>query len=464
MLLHSLATARELTWFGHFADKLGPEDSVAGYLVRRCGSAANLRELLGGLTDEEIEAIVFDSHFWARRQQIVPEGLWRVCLMLAGRGFGKTFAGAVFANDEAKACRGRGALVGPTIADVRDTMIAGESGILACAPPWFMPLHEKTKSVLVWPNGIRAKGYSADKPDRLRGPNCAWGWGDEPASWKNNMEALKNFKLVVRIGTMDSKARILLTGTPKPLKELKEIAEQPDTVLVRGSSLANRANLDPSAVREMEAITATRWGRQEVLGEMLFDVPGAIFGSAKWRRVENVDPLQYARNLERRIVSVDPAPTSETGADESGIIVQGCRNVEGLKHVSILKDASLRASPREWAKTAINEYLAFGCDSLVVEVNTGGEMVTTLVETVAKEMGVTVNIKPVRAKEHKSKRAEPVSALAEAARIEFVGRFEKLESQAETFTGINGRRDDRVDAMNWGIHELVFSDQFFCIF
>ncbi|WP_346729828.1 hypothetical protein [Corallococcus exiguus] len=131
--------------------------------------------------------------------------------------------------------------------------------------------------------------------------------------------------------------------------------------------------------------------------------------------------------------------------------------------MSVLKDASLRGSPREWAAAAIREYLAFGCDALVAEVNSGGEMVETTIQTVASEMGVQVNVKPVRAREAKSKRAEPVSALAETGRIELVGTFPKLEAQLAKFSGVNGRRDDRVDALLWGVHDLVFADSFFCI-
>jgi phage terminase large subunit-like protein len=193
-------------------------------------------------------------------------------------------------------------------------------------------------------------------------------------------------------------------------------------------------------------------------------MPGAIFGSAKWGRTpDTVDPKVYAASLERRIVAVDPAPTSELGADETGIIVEGVRSVRGMQHVSVLADLSCRASPREWANVAIEAYREWNCDALVVELNTGGEMVTTLIDTVARELGVYVNVKPVRAKEKKSKRAEPVSALAETGRIEFVGEFPRLEKQLANFTGINGRRDDRADAFCWGVHDLVFADSFFAV-
>jgi phage terminase large subunit-like protein len=219
-----------------------------------------------------------------------------------------------------------------------------------------------------------------------------------------------------------------------------------------------------------------------VLGLLLMDVPGAIFGSAKWGRVD-ADPLMYGRTLDRRIVAVDPAPTSEVGSDEWGIVAMGSKESallgpDGmpLKRVSVLADRSVHGSPRAGAARAIEAYVEFGADTLVCEVNSGGEMVETIIQTVASEMGVFVNVKTVRAREQKSKRAEPVSALAEAGRIEFVGpvfddneggivpkkvTFARLERQLEKFTGVNGRRDDRADAFTWGCHALVFDDPFF---
>lgn len=459
-----------------FAEGLAPHESPASRMVQTAGSRAQLAKLFGGLDDKEVELLVYDLDFWARREQSPPDK-FSTCFVMAGRGFGKTWCGARWVIKKAWQAKSVGALIGPTAADVRDTMIRGASGILALSPPWFTPKYEPSKRRVTWPNGVYAICYSADKPDRLRGPNAGWGWGDEPASWKHDMAAVDQLPLVLRIGSREDPPQLLLTGTPRPLKKIEELlfanAEtqelKPGVVLRTGSSLSNFANLAPSAVANMRALANTRWGQQEVLGRLLFDVPGAIFGSAKWGRVE-ADAHEYAQQLDRRIVSVDPSPTSETGSDETGIIVQGCKSstlfgADGvpLKRVSVLADLSRRASPREWATTAIRAYLEWGCDALVVEVNTGGEMVETLISTVAGEMGVSVNVKPVRATSAKSKRAEPVSALAEAGRVEFVGTFPKLEAQLSKFTGIAGRRDDRADAFCWGVHDLVFAEQFYCV-
>lgn len=455
--------------FAGFLDGLKPDESPALAMVRRAGNRAGLERVFGNLTDPEIEALVYDLDFWARREQCPPD-VFATCFIMAGRGFGKTWAGARWVIKKAWEAKTIGALVGPTAADVRDTMIRGSSGILALSPPWFMPVYEPSKRRVTWPNGVYAICYSADKPDRLRGPNCGWSWGDEPASWKHEMAALDQLPLVLRIGTKIRPPQLLLTGTPRPLKKIEKLlfGEKPEkkqllpgVVLRTGSSLANRANLAPDTVRLMKSLMNTRWGQQEVLGRLLMDVPGAIFGSAKWGRIEAEDPIAYAKaQCERRIVAVDPAPTSETGSDESGIIGMGSRTVDGLKHVDIIADRSKRDSPRGWANAAIDLYVELGADCLVVEVNTGGEMVEELITTVARERGIEIIVKPVRATSAKSKRAEPVSALAESSRIHFVGQFVKLEDQLSKFTGINGRRDDRADTLCWGVHELAFGEQF----
>jgi predicted phage terminase large subunit-like protein len=468
--------------FAGLVGALALDESPASVIVARAAQLgrAGLDALFGSMTDDEVVALLFDLDFWARRQQVPPDTLWTWCVMLAGRGFGKTWAGARWAITKAREARSIGALIGPTAADVRDTMIRGQSGILALSPPWFMPVYEPSKRRVTWPNGIYAVCYSADKPDRLRGPNTGWVWGDEPCTWKHNMAAVKQIPLFNRIGTKQRPPQTLLTGTPRPLKALEELlfetdsqgnltkTPRKDVVIRSGSSLANRANLAPSAVKEFENLRKSRWGKQEVDGELLLDTPGALFGTAKWVR-EDADPAEIARKMERRIVAIDPAPTSETGSDESGIIVEGVKRlptkvgdkIEALKHGFVLADRSQRASPREWARTAITAAIEFRCDAIVAECNTGGELVEQLLTSVAKEMGVEILVKLVRAREAKSKRAEPVAALAESGRIHLCGSLPKLQTQLEKFTGEPGRRDDRVDAMNWGMHELVFGEEWF---
>jgi phage terminase large subunit-like protein len=216
------ARAKRLQFSG-LLDSLPPDESLATHLVRAAKTRAGMRELFGGLTDDEVVALAYDLDFWARGEQVPPRTPWQLCVALAGRGFGKTWMGARWAIEKAREGKTIGALVGPTSGDVRDTMVRGSSGILALSPPWFMPIYQPSNRRLTWPNGVYAICYSADKPDRLRGPNVGWAWGDEPASWKHEMAAVDQLPLVLRIGTKERPPQLLLTGTPRPLKKLKEL-------------------------------------------------------------------------------------------------------------------------------------------------------------------------------------------------------------------------------------------------
>jgi phage terminase large subunit-like protein len=437
--------------------------SPAQRLVELCKRDPGLiRRALSGMTDAQAESLLYDSNFWLRKNQIPPE-VFEVCLILAGRGFGKTFSGAAWVIRKAQAGARRIALVGPTSADVRDTMIQGVSGIIANSPPWFMPKYEPSKRRLVWPNGTKAHCYSADKPDRLRGPNCDAAWCDEISSWSHNMEAWEQVKLILRLG---SSPQAFITTTPKPLKKLQEIIEAEGTVVIRGSTFDNAANLSPSFIRQMKALAATRWGRQELLGELLLDVVGALF-KMKWFDESRVDvppgedPTRFSRafNLERVVVVVDPAPTANAGSDETGIIVAGVgtHRETGDRHVYVLADYTMKGSPQEWGLEVVKAYHRHQADAVVVETNSGGDFVPTILENIDPN----VPVKQVRAKAGKSKRAEPVSAIAEIGRVHLVGTFPKLEEQLKRFSGINGRRDDRADAMCWAAHELALTEQIY---
>lgn len=470
-------------------------ESLASLIMRRLGTKENLYRWFASISDNELELLAYDLRFWARAEQIPPK-VFETCVILAGRGFGKTWSGAFWTIEKAKEGRTHGALIAPTSADVRDTMVEGESGILALSPPWFRPKYEPSKCRLTWPNGVRARCYSADKPDTLRGPNTGWTWGDEPARWRWEMAALDQIPMFNRIGTEQRPPQLLLTGTPLAgLKKLESLIKQPGTILRTGSSLANAANLAPSTVRKMRALAKTRFGQQEILGLLLMDTPGALFAKAQWGRVYD-DPIDYGRRLDRRVISVDPAPSSDEGSDEWGIVPLGSRMDGDLPRVSVLGDLSGHYTPRDGARQVLVAFVEHTAEGIVFEVNTGGEMGETLLRSTAAEMArearedkaspfyrddrykrlpERLNILTVRAKEAKSKRAEPVAALAESGRIEFVGsvqkddanenagQYPKLERQLEKFVGINGRRDDRADAMCWGVHHLAFNGTFWAI-
>lgn len=383
---------------------------------------------------------------WARPDQLPPDGDWRVWLLLAGRGYGKTRTGAEWAREQVEHHgRRRLALVAPTAADARDVMVEGESGILAIAPPWNRPLYEPSKRRLTWPNGAVATTYSADEPDRLRGPQHDAAWCDELAAWKYP-EAWDMLMFGLRLG---SDPRAVVTTTPKPVRIIRELLAAPTTVVTRGSTFDNAANLAPAFLAQIVAkYEGTRLGRQELLAELLDDVPGAL-----WQRGQ-LDTLRRkaAPDMARIVVAIDPAMTSGEDADETGIVVAG-KGVDG--HGYVLADLTCRLSPDGWARRAIEAARRYQADRIVAEVNNGGEMVEHTLRTVER----SIPYKAVHASRGKRVRAEPVAALYEQGRVHHVGGFPELEDQMCTFVPdtFDGS-PDRVDALVWALSELMLRE------
>jgi len=403
------------------------------------------RQFLARLTPEQKMRLPYQWRGWrARPNQLAPEGYWRVWLILAGRGFGKTRAGAEFIREQVEnhLC-GRIALVGETSADVRDVMIEGESGILAISRPDFKPLFEPSKRRLIWPNGATATAYSGDEPDQLRGPQHDGAWADEPAKWKYPLEAWDNLEFGLRLG---ARPRIVATTTPRPIKLIRDLLQDPMTVVTRGTTYDNAANLAPSFMERMaKKYEGTRLGRQELHAEMLDDVPGAL-----WQR-PNIEQYRVARvpDLVRIIVGVDPAMTSGEDANETGIIVAG-KSRDG--HVYVLEDLSCRLSPDGWGRRAVSGYRRHRADRIVAEVNNGGD----LVERLLRVVDPSVSYRAVRATRGKVTRADPIAALYEQGRVHHVASFPELEDQMCAF--VPDQYDgspDRVDALVWCLTELL---------
>jgi len=400
-------------------------------------------KLLAELTDEEVEALLYDWPFWARANQLPPPGDWICWLLLAGRGFGKTRTGAEWVRAEVESGRRRRlALVAPTAADARDVMVEGESGILAISPKWFRPLYEPSKRRLTWPNGALATVYSADEPDRLRGPQHDGAWADEVASWKYP-EAWDMLMFGLRLGRSP---RVVVTTTPKPVKVIRELVGAQTTVVTRGSTFENVDNLAPAFLEQIiTRYEGTRLGRQELYAEILDDVPGALWT----RKVIEDLRVNEPPELARVVVAIDPAVTSGEDSDETGIIVVG-RGLDGQGYV--LKDLSCRMSPDGWARRAVNAYHEFRADRVVAEVNNGGD----LVEKVIRTVDPTVPYRAVRASRGKRVRAEPVAALYEQGRVHHVGGLPLLEDQMCAFLPEGSDvSPDRVDALVWAITELM---------
>lgn len=406
--------------------------------------------VIDGLKPEQVAALAYDwEGFSARPDQIAPEGDWDIWLALAGRGWGKTRVGSEWIRREVKAGRmGRIALIAETAADARDVMVEGESGILAVHPKADRPLYEPSKRRLTWPNGAVATLFNATEPDQLRGPQFDGAWSDELAKWKYARDAWDMLQFGLRLG---QHPRQLVTTTPKPIEVVKAIlsGQEGRVVVTRGRTLDNASNLaKPFLEKVKKRYGGTRLGRQELDGEMLGDMPGALWTFA----MLDTYRLREAPKMGRIVVAVDPAVTAGEEADEHGIIVAG-KTADADPRGVVLEDASLSGSPMEWARRAVSLYRSWQADSIVVEVNQGGDMVAQTIRTVDPN----VNIQEVRASRGKHVRAAPIASLYEQGRISHVGAFPELESQMTQFTaeGYQGERSpDRADAMVWAFAAL----------
>jgi len=362
---------------------------------------------------------------------------------MAGRGTGKTRAAGEFVLKEIKEGRARRiALVAKTPADARDVMIEGESGLLSISPPWDKPLYEPSKRRLTWKNGAMALVFSSKEPDQLRGPQYDLAWGDEIRTWYYPQETWDNLLFGLRLG---EHPRCVVTTTPLPLRVIKSIMAAADTVITHGTTYENRANLAPSFFSQIiSKYENTRLGRQEINAELLEDVPGAL-----WKRSNIL--CAPAPDLIRVVVAIDPAMTSTEGADETGIIVAG-KGMDGRGYV--LADRSARVSPDSWAKRAVQGYDDFSADTIIGEVNNGGEMVGLTIRTVRPN----VSYKAVHASRGKQVRAQPIAALYEQGKIDHVDSFPELEEQLVTWTPESGKSPDRLDALVWAFTELFLQE------
>jgi predicted phage terminase large subunit-like protein len=404
------------------------------------------------LGDSDIGALAYDWRFWGRAPQIMPQGEWRIWMLMAGRGYGKTRCGAEGVRMAVESGRyGRIALVAPTAADARDVMVEGESGILAISPPWNRPVYQPSIRRLTWPSGALATTYSADEPERLRGPQHDFAWCDELAAWRFP-EAWDMLQFGLRLGT---DPRSIVTTTPRPTKLVKGLVADPGTIITRGSTAANRANLAPAFLaRIMARYAGTRLGRQEIDAEILDDIAGALWQTAMFE----ADGFRLARSptLNRIVVAIDPAATSGEQSDETGIVVAG---KDQAGHGYVLDDVSGRFAPLEWAGKAIAAYRKHAADRIVAEVNNGGEMVEATIRMIDPNVPFTA----VRASRGKVTRAEPIAALYEQGRMHHCGAFPLLEDQMCAFTGDFDRAahgsPDRVDALVWAVTDLLVTTE-----
>jgi phage terminase large subunit-like protein len=402
---------------------------------------AEREAFLGQCTAEELASLEYDwPGFWARPNQLPPPGAWKVWLILSGRGWGKTRAGAEQVIAWARTPGQRLALVAETAADVRDTVVEGESGILACSPPWFLPTYQPTKRRLTWPNGTIATTYSGDAPEQLRGPQHHFAWCDEIAKWRYAQEAWDNLELGLRLG---QHPQVVATTTPRPIPLLRQLLADPGTVVTRGATYENTVNLAATfKERILARYEGTRLGRQELYAELLEDTPGALWTRLvlERTRVRQVPPLR------RIVIGLDPG-------NDAGILVAALGD-DG--HGYVLEDLSLSGSPATWAGQAITGYYKYKANLIVAEANHGGDMVITTIAT----QDAQVATKKVWASQGKYARAEPVSALYEKGRVHHVGMFAELEDELCNWVPGEGLPSpNRLDGLVWALTELMLGPQ-----
>lgn len=401
----------------------------------------------------------------ARMNQLPPQGEWFVWLILAGRGFGKTRTGAeTIAQWARETPRGRFALVAQTAADARDVMVEGESGLLSVLDEselrggsvdtaWNRSLGE-----LYLKNGARFKCYSSETPRKLRGPQHHGAWGDEPATWNDADQGTgedttwSNLLFGLRLG---KDPRVVMTGTPRPNRLIRELKKDEGTVLTGGSTAENLGNLSETFKRNViRKYEGTRLGQQELEGILLEDTPGALWTYKMFNRegfrLKTLDDLPP---MVRIVVSIDPQASQSSDSAETGIIVAG-KDAEGTGYV--LDDLSGNYSPNEWATIAIDAYTYWKADAIVAERNNGGDMV----ENTIRVVNPRVNVKTVWASRGKHTRAEPVSALYQKTNIQVhhAKVFPDLEGQMTTW--VPGEKSpDRMDALVWALTELMLEEE-----
>ena len=413
------------------------------------------REILQGFDPETLQ---WDWTFWGRPEQQAPPGDdWNLWLLLAGRGFGKTRTAAEWVREQAKYTntgQRRFALVARTAADVRDVIVEGESGIINVSPPSERPHYEPSKRRLTWPNGNTATLFTADEPDSLRGPQFTHAWGDEVAAWRQTpdaagMTAFDNLRVGTRLG---QKPKILVTTTPKRVPLLyaliAESTKNPGKVIVtKGSTMDNRGNLSNAYMEAIMGVyEGTRLAQQELYGEMLSDVEGALWVP---ELIDRGRESQLPMGTPLRVIGVDPS-VAENPRDECGIVVCASTGERDLykRNAWVLEDASVHGSPDVWANKVVQMARKWGAP-VVAEVNQGGALVRNAINTIDP----TVKVLEVHSKYGKALRAEPITLAYEQNRVHHVNYMAELESQMISWIpGETSKSPDRVDAL---VHALT---------
>lgn len=433
-------------------------------------------ELLSQLSPKELIELKHTWHFWARENQIEPKGDWLVWFLNCGRGFGKTRTGAETCRLWVKRGMKRIAAVASTNSDIERVMVKGESGLLSIChdsdrlddgTPMGRPRWSPTKRTLTWEIEGRPEGdwpkiefYSAEEPERLRGPQFEGAWCDELAAWNKDEETwdMLQFCLRLRSKANENKPKVIVTTTPKSTKLVRKLIKDPYTHVTNGSSYDNAENLAESYLENLtRQYEGTRLGRQELYAEILAENEGALWTG------QMIEDCQIKRedlpDLERVVVAIDPATSSNVESDDTGIIVAG---IDKDKIGYILEDHTFKGLPEAWASKAISLYYEWGASRIVYESNQGKD----LIPTVMRAIDDTVALRGVWASKSKIARAEPISALYERGKVKHVSNPESgqslstLEVQMTTYEPLGKHKSpDRYDAAVWALTNLMLKSR-----
>ncbi|MDI9637249.1 terminase family protein [Kamptonema cortianum] len=394
---------------------------------------------------QEMESYVWENV--ARPNQLPPKGNWKIWLILAGRGFGKTRMGAetIRAWVDQKIYQ-HIALIAETENEGRRVMIEGPSGLLNIYPPKETPLYEPSKRKITWKNGAVATTFSADAYEQLRGPQFDAAWIDELAKFNYDQHVWDQLMFVLRLGKFP---RVIITTTPRPTSLLKKLIKNPDTVITRGTTFENAANLaEPFLSYMKQNYENTRLGRQELYAELLEENEEALWTH---KMIERAREAYIPLPLKRIIIAIDPAVTSKEHSDETGIIAAGITQT-GIG--VILEDLSMKGMPSQWIQRAIVAYKRLKADRIVAEVNMGGELVEQLLRT----FDPSLSYKSLHATRGKMMRAEPIAALYEQGKVWHASTFPELEKQLCNYSPQSSiKSPDRLDALVWALSELMLT-------
>ncbi len=420
-----------------------------------------VKSALSHLSPAQLEELRYDPKFLSRDSQLEPDGQWNVWFICAGRGFGKTFAGVQWVREQVKQGHKRIAAVASTNSDIERVMVKGESGFLNLCwkgdktykgKPMGLPEWSPTKRTLTWANGAKVEFYSAEEPERLRGPQFSAAWCDELASWNKDQDTWDMLSFCLRLG---KHPKVCVTTTPKSTTLVRKILKDPKTSVTTGSTFENSANLADTYLEAVkEQYEGTRLGRQELYAEILTENEGSLWTA------DMIDACQISRDelpeLVRTVVAVDPAVSSNVESDSTGIVVAGL-DINGLAYV--LGDYTFKDKPEAWAQKVIDLYHEFGCSRIVYESNQGKDLIPSLFRTIDEN----IPLKGVHASTNKIARAEPVSALYERGKVFHVRNPEdpdasltELETQMTAYEPMGKQKSpDRYDAMVWALTELM---------